>query len=429
MSDRYLRDIELLNDNNVNVRLSSLKNLIDAVNMGELPRPVKGNDVNNHIHTIYSFSPYSPSKAIWMAFNAGLTTVGIMDHDSISGAEEFIEAGSIAGMATTIGAECRVDFSGTPLKGRRINNPDQTSIAYMAIHGIPHTQIGVVKDFFAPFARERNKRNALMLERINSYLRDFDIKLSFEEDIIPLSKSSEGGSITERHILFGLSKKLIELFGKGERLTAFLKDKLKLEISSKILGLLTDGNNPYYDYDLLGLLKGELVSHFYIDAALECPPVEEVIALCNRIGAIAAYAYLGDVGDSVTGDKKSQRFEDEYLELLFKVIKELGFHAVTYMPSRNTIVQLKRLKKLCGEFGFFEISGEDINSPRQSFVCSALRNEEFKNLIDSTWALIGHERAAAEALENGMFSAQTIEKYPKINQRIEIYKNIGRGGL
>ena len=35
---------------------------------------------------ILPFSPYSPSKAIWMAYLAGLTTAGIMDHDSVSGA-------------------------------------------------------------------------------------------------------------------------------------------------------------------------------------------------------------------------------------------------------------------------------------------------------------------------------------------------------
>jgi hypothetical protein len=57
-----------------------------------------------------------------------------MDHDSISGAEAFIEAGHIAGMETTIGVECRADFSNTPLNGRRINNPDQKSIAYVALH-------------------------------------------------------------------------------------------------------------------------------------------------------------------------------------------------------------------------------------------------------------------------------------------------------
>ena len=96
------------------------------MDQGKIPYPKKMGYINNHIHTTYSFSPYSPTKAIWMAFNAGLATAGIMDHDTISGAGEFIEAGRIMGMATTIGIECRVDFSKTPIGGRRINNPDQT---------------------------------------------------------------------------------------------------------------------------------------------------------------------------------------------------------------------------------------------------------------------------------------------------------------
>ena len=141
--------VERLNHGDIDTRLKTLKLLMDKVNAGEIERPVQGNDVNNHIHTTYSFSPYSPAKAIWMAYMAGLKTAGIMDHDTISGAREFIEAGKIVGIATTIGVECRADFSDTPLKGRRINNPDQKTIAYVAIHGIPHTQIDKVSSFLS----------------------------------------------------------------------------------------------------------------------------------------------------------------------------------------------------------------------------------------------------------------------------------------
>ena len=35
----------------------------------ETEKPVRReNDANNHIHTIYSFSPYSPTKAAYMAY-------------------------------------------------------------------------------------------------------------------------------------------------------------------------------------------------------------------------------------------------------------------------------------------------------------------------------------------------------------------------
>ena len=91
-----------LNDADVNVRLDSLKQLMAMIKAGEIEAPKQGNDVNNHIHTTFSFSPYSPTKAVWMAYNAGLQTAGIMDHDSLSGAREFIEAGKIIGMMTTM---------------------------------------------------------------------------------------------------------------------------------------------------------------------------------------------------------------------------------------------------------------------------------------------------------------------------------------
>ncbi len=420
--------IKNLNSETADMRLDSLKKLSGLIKKGVIPEPKKGNDVNNHIHTFYSFSPYSPSKAIWMAYNAGLTTAGIMDHDSVGGVVEFIEAGEIIGIATTIGVECRADFSMTPLKGKKINNPDQHSIAYVALHGIPHSKINSVKEFFEPYKKARDKRNAIMVDRLNSMLKSYKISIDYENDVVPLSKRHEGGSITERHILFALACKMANMFGKGEKLVDFLKNELNITMKTKIEEYLLDESNEFYEYDLLGVLKSDLLEKFYVNAKEECPPIKQLIDFSNSVGTISAYAYLGDVVDSVTGDKKSQKFEDDYLELLFDVIKQLGFNAVTYMPSRNTIEQLKRLKSLCDKYGFFQVSGEDINSPRQPFVCIAMRNDEFRNLVDSTWALIGHEKAATENLDYAMFSKYVISRYPDLNERINIYKQIGQGG-
>ena len=117
--------IEQLNAPEKAQRLQALRGIKSLIDQGVVPQPVRGVDVNNHIHTFYSFSPYSPAKAVFRSWESGLTTTGIMDHDSISGAEEFIEAGLILGMPTTVGAELRVTLAGTRLEGRRINNPDE----------------------------------------------------------------------------------------------------------------------------------------------------------------------------------------------------------------------------------------------------------------------------------------------------------------
>lgn len=357
---------------------------------------------------------------------AGLTTAGIMDHDSISGADEFISAASKIGMAATIGVECRADMTGTALEGKRINNPDQISVAYVALHGIPHTQIQTVKDFFAPYIAARNVRNKKMTDILNKILNPHGIALDFSADIAPLSMHLEGGSITERHILFAVSKKIIQKLGYGKAVVEFLENALNIKVSGKIEAILSDSNNPYYEYDLLGALKSDMVAQFYIPATEECPPIKSVIELSQKIGAIMAYAYLGDVGDSVTGDKKTQKFEDDYLDLLFETLSGLGFNAVTYMPSRNTSAQLQRIREYCDSYGLFQISGEDINTPRQSFVCEAQRAPEFANLIDATWALIGHERAATVDLNKAFFSKETIKQYPNLNDRIQAYKVIGK---
>ena len=380
-----------LNDADVNVRLDSLKQLMAMIKAGEIEAPKQGNDVNNHIHTTFSFSPYSPTKAVWMAYNAGLQTAGIMDHDSLSGAREFIEAGKIVGILTTIGVECRVNMKNTPLGDKRINNPDQKGIAYCTMHGVPHQHIDEVVDFFKPYVAKRNERNRKMIDRINELTAAYGIHTDFDKDVVPLSEFVNGGSITERHLLFALSKKITERFGKGEAVVKFLTEDMGIAVSGKVKGFLEDSDNVNYEYDLLGALKSNLVEKFYIDADEECPDVTEMIALAAKINAFSAYAYLGDVGDSVTGDKKTQKFEDDYIDLLFDVIKDLKFKAVTYMPSRNTMEQLRRIRSMCDKYGFFQISGEDINSPRQSFICEAQRNPEFANLYESTMTLIRHE--------------------------------------
>jgi hypothetical protein len=384
-------------------------------------------DVNNHIHTIYSFSPYSPAEAVLRSYQAGLRTAGIMDHDSIGGAEEFIRAGRRIGLATTIGVECRCDFAATPLSGRRINNPDQLSNAYIAIHGIPHNRIGDVSAYFQPIREMRNRRNRRMLRGLNDLLADEDLRLDFDADVVPLSMAHEGGSITERHILFALSKRMIQRFGRGSKLLAWLEENLGLPLSAKVRELLEAEGNPYYAYDLLGAFKSDLVGRFYIDAADECPPITECLAFCRQVGAISAYAYLGDIAESVTGDKKAQAFEDSYLEELFEVLSGLGFQAVTYMPNRNTPQQLSRVQSLCRRHGLLEISGVDINSPRQAFACPEIRMPQFRHLIRSTWALIGHEHAATEDPERGMFAPETVKRTPELQRRIEVFAEIGRG--
>ena len=385
-------------------------------------------EVNNHVHTAYSFSPYTPAEAALAARNAGLKAVGIMDHDSVSGAREFIESCRRLGIGSTVGFEVRVNGDGTVMEGRRINNPDTDNILYMAGHGVAEPRLEEADAFLQPLRELRNRRNRKQLSSLNRILEEKDLpSLNFEEDVLPVSFNADGGSVTERHILYALTIMLTRRWNRGDELVSNLQSTFQIEIPGKIGEHLRDPQNPHYLYDLLGILKSTLLPRFYIDPDKnECLNVKEAVDFARSIGAIPAYAYLGDIKESPTGDKKAQTFEDSWLDELVPELKRIGFTAITYMPPRNSKEQLDRIMSLAARNGLMQISGVDINSSRQSFHCPEIMQPGFSHLIDATWALIAHETLSAENLGSSLFSVQTMAKYPDLSRRIKEYGIIGR---
>jgi hypothetical protein len=407
-------------------RLTALRELV-LREKKSAERPIT-REVNNHVHTFYSFSPYSPTAAAERAQAAGLLAVGVMDHDSIAGAHEMREAGRILRIATTSGFEMRVNATGTPLEGRKLNNPDSPNILYMTLHGIPARSVDAVRRFLRPIHAAREARGRLMVDRLGSVLPGYGIDpLSWRADVWEASKAAEGGSITERHILYAVARRVVEKVGKGSRLLSFLRGSLGLALAPRLESWLGDEANPFLLYDLLGLLKSSFLAKVFIQPdENECIPVAEAVRFAEKVGAIPCYAYLGDVTDSPTGDKKAERFEDSYLDGLMAECSRLGFRAITYMPPRNTLPQLLRVQALCSRFGFMEISGVDINSPRQSFNCPELTRPEFAHLIDTTWALIAHEKLVDADERLGLFHPDNPLARRTLAERISAYAQVGK---
>ena len=348
-------DLEKLNSGTAGERLSGLGryiSLCEGVQAGKL--------ANDHIHTFYSFSKYSPTAAALLARLCGFSSAGIADHDSVSGAGEFISAGKLIGISTIVGCECRAIMRKTALSGYRLNSPDQTSLAYVVMHGIPEKNLDIVDEFFAPRRRLRFERDAAMCEKLSKLTKPLGFGVDFEADVLPLSHAHEGGSVTERHIVFALAKKLLltvendaELRGLLSRLGIFTDEKLY-------------GENDA-EYRLLSLLKSGFVEKFYIPAGAECPDVSEFVEFCGAVGAVPAYAYLGDVAGNYASDKKAQRYEDGCLDILMPELKRLGFGVVTYMPCRNTKAQVEKIKTLCDKYGFLAVTGGE--SPLAGKAC------------------------------------------------------------
>ena len=415
-----------INDRDASTRMAASVKLGSLIRGGELGRTVT-EEVNNHVHTTYSFSPYEPAAAAYAAWKAGLGIVGSIDHDSIGAAAEMLESGRNIGIATTVGFELRVSFLDTPLANRKINNPDSEGIVYMCVHGVAKQHIPAVASFLKPLQEVRNKRNRAQVEALQALVGRYGFDLDFERDVLPLSRFSEGGSVTERHILYAMAGQSIRMFGKGEKLVRFLLSSLGLPLSSKLQSLLLDENNPHYAYDLLGIYKSNFLPRFFIQPGRdECMDVRKVVDFSHSIGAIAAYAYLGDIAESVTGDKKAEQFEDSFLVELMDLLVDIGFPAVTYMPPRNTVQQMLRLQSLAKERGLMEISGVDINSSRQSMNCPELLEPAARHLVDSAWALVAHEKLSSVDAKLGLFHPQNPFAEKSLQTRLEHYARLGR---
>lgn len=415
-----------LNQSTKEARIEALKERLEADRQLGTKVNQREDDANNHVHTTFSFSPYSPTAAAYEAYRSGLKTCGIVDHDTLAGSEEFAVASRILGLAYTTGVEIRVRFEA----GRwgRMNNPDQKDSAYVIAHGIPVRSIPEFEVFLMPLREFRRKRVQKMVDKINERFKAYQIELDYLKDVYEISEAKHEGTMTERHLMYALAKKLEEKYGRTKSLIQFLENELEISLSSKHQNYLLDNNNPYFLFDLLGFLKTDS-TFFYIEANEEMPSVESFIEITKRLGGIPAYAYLGDVTNSITGDKAPQTFEDSYLDDFVPELKRLGFEAIAYMPSRNTLKQLERLKALCEKYQLMQISGEDINSPRQSFQCDELEKPAFRHLIQTTWALIGHERSLERDPKRGLLTEKIKEEYPDLKIRLALFEQIGKDSV
>jgi hypothetical protein len=398
------------------------------------PRGSPTGESNNHVHTIYSFSPYSPSMAALLAREAGLEVAGSVDHDSISASREMVAACALVGIGGVTGCELRVGFRNGPdgqpfaFADRKINNPDSAGIIYMTIQGVPAGKVDELSAFLAPIRAKRIERTSRMTASASAILRDAGIAdIEFERDVLARSKAAEGGGVTERHLLAAVAERLIGHYGRGSGLLEGLAKNLGIAAPKKLAALIADPANDILVFDLLGVLKSGFIDRIFEQPGEEeCPDAAKVVAFARSIGAIPAYAYLGDVGESPTGDKKAEKFEDDFIEELLDAVKAAGYLAVAYMPPRNTPAQLERIRELCEARGLMQISGVDINSPRQSFNCPVLRRPEFAHLGKATWALVAHERLSSVDPRAGLFSPDNPLAALPLEKRIAAYAEAGR---
>lgn len=400
--------IEMLSDRKAGKRLKAAK----LISRAEGPQQGQGGTLS--IHTDYSFSPFTPALSAYLARRNGLAFAGISDHDTLAGAEEFCRAADIFGLQPCVGVQLRARIYANA--GIRLNDMYENDVAFVSVRGLPRSRIKALDKALSKVRSERVARDRKMVERLNARFKKFGICLNFEDDVLKRTRYKEGGSVTERHILYALAIKLVGMFGDAERLENFLTGTLGMTVDDDTRMKL-DFASPYLAHDLVGLLKDE-VKFFYVPAT-DALSAEEAVALAHENGALVTYNYVGKRSAS-TGDEE---FEGDNTKAIIERLGGLGFDAIEIVPGGDEERE-NELFALAKEAGMFVLPYRDVNSPR---VDVAVKGSSKDAVLErNMWAVVGNGKSADLDIKGGIKTANFGGGSVDLDARLELFAAIGK---
>ena len=345
------------------------------------PRARRG--TNSHIHTSESFSVFrSPTEAVWQAAREGLAVLGINDHYTIAGHEEFRRACEIAGIAAVFSLEAVAMDRDAEAQGVLLNDPDNPGRVYLSGKGVTR----IPPDFSTEMQSLARMRAAL--ERRN---REITAKVAvlFEERMHadgPTWESVRGltprGNATERHVARATLARLREW--------AATHDVPLSEAITKCCGAAPPPGAD--DAALQIFLRAKLLKAgapcFVREYEEAFVSVAELRRIFLAYGSIPTYPILGN---PVTSGERD-------IEALLDRLEAAGFYAVEVIPHRNTRERLAEIVSTARDRWWPVFNGTEHNTAEAKPILDPFAlDPEFEPWFrESTALLLGHQRRIAQ---------------------------------
>lgn len=408
----------------------------------------EGTNINMHIHSFFSYNTdgYSPSRIAWEMRKAGLYAAGLCDFDVLDGLEEFIHAGLMLGLRTSVNLETRAYLK--EYADVDITSPGEHGVTYIMGAGfareLPEDSLQAkgLKGY-----RERARmRNVELVERINSHLPD--IAIDYEKDVLPLTPT---GSATERHIVRAYINKANLVFEhtNAEFWSKILERSLSEgsygEETSKFAGACPARDAPALEEAVRAKLVKRGGIGYKPPSVDTFPPVDEFIDWVASCGAIPMITWLDGTSE---GEKDGRA--------MLECMKAKGAAALNIVPDRNwnisdsqtravKISYLENIVETADDMGLPINIGTEMNRQGLPFVddldCEALR--QYKEVfLRGARIMVGHtlllryaffsyisEKAEAEfggdvSAKNAFFEA--VGKLPPLEvKQAEKFKEMG----
>lgn len=310
-------------------------------------------NVNNHIHTPYSFSAFKNiPQAVALALEEDVKILGINDFFVCDGYDEFAK-------------ECyqkkvfplfNIEFIGLNKKDQenniKVNDPNNPGRTYFSGKGLnyPENIEKDCKDKLESVKKESQKQVSEMLDKINILIakNEYDFSLSMGEIFEKYAKNL----VRERHIATALRNKAVEM----------------LETESKQIDFFTkifDNNKPKASLDDIPGFENEIRSRLlktggaaFVEenekAFLDIAEVKDIII---KMGGIPTYPLLLDDKNGNFTDFENNK------QKLASTLKERGIYSIELIPNRNSLKILKEYVEYFYEQGFVVSFGTEHNTP------------------------------------------------------------------
>jgi len=358
-------------------RLSALRQL--CAQLG--PRPHRG--TNCHIHTSESFSVFrSPTEAVWQAAQEGLAVLGINDHYTIAGHEEFRRACEIAGIAAAFSLEAVAMDRDAEADGLLLNDPDNPGRVYLCGKGVTRDPPDYSTEMrnLARLRAALERRNREMTEKVDALFKD---RLHADG---PTWESVRGltprGNATERHVAWATLARLREW--------AAVQGVSLSEALSVCCGAAPRAAAD--DAALQIFLRAKLLKAgapcFVRESEEAFVSVEELRRIFLAFGSIPTYPVLGN---PVTSGERD-------IEALLHRLEATGFYAIEVIPHRNTRERLSEIVSTARRRWWPVFNGTEHNTPEaRSLLDPFALDPEFEPWFrESAALLLGHQQLVAQ---------------------------------
>jgi hypothetical protein len=387
-------------------RLEALRQL--CARLGE--RPHRG--TNCHIHTNESFSVFrSPSEAVWQAASQDVAVLGINDHYTVAGHEEFRQACKIAGIAAAFSMEAVAMDRAAEASGLLLNDPDNPGRVYLCGKGItriPLDSLAAAQNL-ARMRAALKRRNRDMTAKVR---RLFQERLQAEgptwEAVVALTPH---GNATERHVAWATLIRLRALATERDTALAAVIERCCAAAPR------ADADDAALQIFLRAKLLKAGAPCFVPESAEAFVSSEELREIFLAFGAIPAYPVLGN---PVTSGERD-------IEALLDRLEAAGFYAVEVIPHRNTRERLAEIVSAAERRWWPVFNGTEHNTPEaRPLLDPYALDPEFEPWFTRSAALLLGHQALVGRGETGFVDEQGRPTIPDARKRFEHFSSAGR---